>query len=236
MRILYGVQGTGHGHLVRSAAMVAGLRNRGHDVHCLLTGRSSAAFADSRDPRQPHSARGVHGPGGRRAGEVAPDRPAVARGSLPARCPQLRRFRVRSRADGLRAGFGLDRSTLPTAQHRRRSPVRIPPAPETAGADRAGHVDAAPVRSGLHAGSDRRGSALAPIRRHEPAADDQSRSRCGGCRRFRAGRWPTVPRLPARGERTEHRGSSGTPAEAAVRRLPARARAGRARQRIDSPV
>ena len=24
MRILYGVQGTGHGHLVRSAAMVAG--------------------------------------------------------------------------------------------------------------------------------------------------------------------------------------------------------------------
>ena len=46
MRILYGVQGTGHGHLVRSAAMVAGLRTRGHDVHCLLTGRSSAAFAD----------------------------------------------------------------------------------------------------------------------------------------------------------------------------------------------
>ncbi len=45
MRILYGVQGTGHGHLVRSAAMVAGLRERGHDVHCLLTGRSSAAFA-----------------------------------------------------------------------------------------------------------------------------------------------------------------------------------------------
>ncbi len=46
MRILYGVQGTGHGHLVRSAAMVAGLRRRGHEVHCLLTGRSSAAFAD----------------------------------------------------------------------------------------------------------------------------------------------------------------------------------------------
>ena len=46
MRILYGVQGTGHGHLVRSAAMVAGLRSRGHEVHCLLTGRSSAAFAD----------------------------------------------------------------------------------------------------------------------------------------------------------------------------------------------
>ncbi len=47
MRILYGVQGTGHGHLVRSAAMVAGLRSRGHEVHCLLTGRSSAAFADA---------------------------------------------------------------------------------------------------------------------------------------------------------------------------------------------
>ncbi len=46
MRILYGVQGTGHGHLVRSAAMVKGLRGLGHDVHCLLTGRDSAAFAD----------------------------------------------------------------------------------------------------------------------------------------------------------------------------------------------
>ena len=46
MRILYGVQGTGHGHLVRSAAMVNGLRGLGHDVHCLLTGRDSAAFAD----------------------------------------------------------------------------------------------------------------------------------------------------------------------------------------------
>lgn len=46
MRILYGVQGTGHGHLVRSAAMVKALRGLGHDVHCLLTGRDSAAFAD----------------------------------------------------------------------------------------------------------------------------------------------------------------------------------------------
>ena len=39
MKILYGVQGTGHGHLVRSASMVRQLRALGHDVHCLLSGR-----------------------------------------------------------------------------------------------------------------------------------------------------------------------------------------------------
>ncbi len=46
MKILYGVQGTGHGHLVRSASLVRQLRERGHEVHCLLTGREPSAVPD----------------------------------------------------------------------------------------------------------------------------------------------------------------------------------------------
>lgn len=38
MRILYGVQTTGRGHLVRSRAMIAGLKARGHEVETLLSG------------------------------------------------------------------------------------------------------------------------------------------------------------------------------------------------------
>lgn len=38
MRILYGVQTTGNGHIVRSRAMIAALRERGHEVLPLLSG------------------------------------------------------------------------------------------------------------------------------------------------------------------------------------------------------
>jgi uncharacterized protein (TIGR00661 family) len=38
MRILYGVQTTGHGHLVRSTPIIRALRARGHEVHALLSG------------------------------------------------------------------------------------------------------------------------------------------------------------------------------------------------------
>lgn len=38
MRILYGVQTTGHGHLVRSTPIIRQLRELGHDVHALLSG------------------------------------------------------------------------------------------------------------------------------------------------------------------------------------------------------
>jgi uncharacterized protein (TIGR00661 family) len=38
MRILYGVQTTGHGHLVRSTPIVQELRRRGHAVHVVLSG------------------------------------------------------------------------------------------------------------------------------------------------------------------------------------------------------
>ena len=38
MRILYGVQTTGHGHLTRARPMVAALKDRGHDVHTLFSG------------------------------------------------------------------------------------------------------------------------------------------------------------------------------------------------------
>jgi len=44
MRILYGVQGTGHGHVVRSASMVQRLRELGHEVHCLVSGREPGAI------------------------------------------------------------------------------------------------------------------------------------------------------------------------------------------------
>lgn len=38
MRILYGVQTTGHGHLVRSTPIIRALRDRGHSVDVLLSG------------------------------------------------------------------------------------------------------------------------------------------------------------------------------------------------------
>ena len=43
MKILYGVQATGNGHISRSRAVVAALKKRGHEVYVLLSGR---------DPRQ----------------------------------------------------------------------------------------------------------------------------------------------------------------------------------------
>ncbi len=38
MKILYGVQTTGNGHLVRSAAIIAALREKGHTVYTLMSG------------------------------------------------------------------------------------------------------------------------------------------------------------------------------------------------------
>lgn len=38
MKILYGVQTTGNGHLVRARNMIAGLRQLGHQIHTLLSG------------------------------------------------------------------------------------------------------------------------------------------------------------------------------------------------------
>jgi len=42
LRILYGVQTTGHGHLVRSTPLIRGLRERGHQVEVLLSGPPAA--------------------------------------------------------------------------------------------------------------------------------------------------------------------------------------------------
>lgn len=44
MRILYGVQGTGHGHVVRSREIVGELKARGHHVHCVLSARRPGSF------------------------------------------------------------------------------------------------------------------------------------------------------------------------------------------------
>jgi UDP:flavonoid glycosyltransferase YjiC (YdhE family) len=43
MRILYGVQTTGHGHLVRSTPIIRQLRERGHRVDVLPSGPRPAA-------------------------------------------------------------------------------------------------------------------------------------------------------------------------------------------------
>jgi len=44
VKILYGVQGTGHGHVVRSREIVGELKARGHHVHCVLTARRPGSF------------------------------------------------------------------------------------------------------------------------------------------------------------------------------------------------
>jgi len=40
MKILYGVQTTGNGHLVRSASIIAALREKGHSIYTLMSGDS----------------------------------------------------------------------------------------------------------------------------------------------------------------------------------------------------
>jgi uncharacterized protein (TIGR00661 family) len=46
VKILYGVQCTGNGHLSRSTEIVRGLRLKGHDVHVLLSGRDPALLSN----------------------------------------------------------------------------------------------------------------------------------------------------------------------------------------------
>jgi uncharacterized protein (TIGR00661 family) len=46
MRILYGVQCSGNGHLSRAREIVSGLRRRGHHVHVILSGRDPAQLSD----------------------------------------------------------------------------------------------------------------------------------------------------------------------------------------------
>ncbi len=40
MKILYGVQSTGNGHICRSREIIGGLKIRGHDVHVIFSGRA----------------------------------------------------------------------------------------------------------------------------------------------------------------------------------------------------
>ena len=41
MKILYGIQGTGHGHISRSRILVRSLREAGHDIRVIFSGRSA---------------------------------------------------------------------------------------------------------------------------------------------------------------------------------------------------
>jgi len=49
MNILYGIQGTGNGHITRSREMVTELRRRGHQVRVIVSGRSREKLWDMDD-------------------------------------------------------------------------------------------------------------------------------------------------------------------------------------------
>ncbi len=46
MKILYGIQTTGNGHIVRSKSMIRELTNRGHEVHALFSGCNNKTLLD----------------------------------------------------------------------------------------------------------------------------------------------------------------------------------------------
>ena len=46
MNILYGVNATGNGHISRSRITISELKNRGHDVTVLFSGRNDEDFFD----------------------------------------------------------------------------------------------------------------------------------------------------------------------------------------------
>ena len=41
MKILYGVQGTGNGHITRSSILIPILRDMGHEVEVIISGRNN---------------------------------------------------------------------------------------------------------------------------------------------------------------------------------------------------
>ena len=49
MNILYGIQATGNGHITRSKLLVKQLRDSGHKVHVILSGRSPEKLWDVED-------------------------------------------------------------------------------------------------------------------------------------------------------------------------------------------
>ncbi len=46
MKIIYGIQATGNGHISRSRELVKALKREGHDVHCILSGRPAEQLWD----------------------------------------------------------------------------------------------------------------------------------------------------------------------------------------------
>ncbi len=46
MKILYGVQATGNGHISRSREVIRNLKNLGHDVRVILSGRDPSLLWD----------------------------------------------------------------------------------------------------------------------------------------------------------------------------------------------
>jgi uncharacterized protein (TIGR00661 family) len=46
MKIIYGIQATGNGHISRSRELVKALKREGHDVHCIISGRPADQLWD----------------------------------------------------------------------------------------------------------------------------------------------------------------------------------------------
>jgi uncharacterized protein (TIGR00661 family) len=49
MKILYGIQSTGNGHISRSREVIQELKNLGHDVHALFSGRKPAMLSEFKE-------------------------------------------------------------------------------------------------------------------------------------------------------------------------------------------
>ena len=46
MKILYGINATGNGHISRSRIIIAELKKRGHDISCIISGRNDDSLYD----------------------------------------------------------------------------------------------------------------------------------------------------------------------------------------------
>ena len=46
MKILYGINATGNGHISRARIIIAELKKRGHDISCIISGRNDDSLYD----------------------------------------------------------------------------------------------------------------------------------------------------------------------------------------------
>ena len=46
MKILYGINATGNGHISRARIIIAELKKRGHNISCIISGRNDDSLYD----------------------------------------------------------------------------------------------------------------------------------------------------------------------------------------------